>query len=191
MSCILLLAGLSPVAAQSGIVKSYFAEAKNDKVYLRWIMAAGNTCNGIEISRSTDGANYTLIGNIYGVCGSEDTAQTFEFTDENPLKNKTNFYRLTFGSLGATETRSVFVISETDYILYPNPASTRALLLFENNAANTATLVVYDIAGRQVHKSVTKADITQIEVSYLPAGIYPFVLSLQGKMLRGKLRVLH
>lgn len=191
MSCILLLAGLSPAAAQSGIVKSYFAEAKNDKVYLRWIMAAGNTCNGIEISRSTDGANYTLIGNIYGVCGSEDTAQTFEFTDENPLKNKTNFYRLTFGSLGATETRSVFVISETDYILYPNPASTKALLLFENKAAHTATLVVYNIVGRPVHKSITKADITEIDVSYLPAGIYPFVLSMQGKVLTGKLCVVH
>ena len=42
------------------------------KVQLNFTIKAGNTCNGIEIFRSPDSVNFSLIGDIQGVCGSTD-----------------------------------------------------------------------------------------------------------------------
>lgn len=177
--------------AQTGFVENFIVEAKQNKAYLRWTMSMGRTCNGIEISRSADAVNYTPIGEIFGVCGSTDSAQAFVYTDDNPEKNKTNFYKLTFGTTGLTAVQSTFVLGDGDYVLYPNPANSTSLLQFDNKSAFTATMSLYSIDGRLVSSMNTKSDKFEINTAFMPMGIYLFVLTTKDNVRKGKLLVVH
>jgi len=65
----------------------------------------------------------------------------------------------------------------TEFTLYPNPATTRITLQY-NNTANAA-LQILDITGRRIKQmAVSKASTTTtIDVSDLPAGMYFYSLS--------------
>jgi len=73
-----------------------------DRIILQWTIKKGSSCIGIGIFRSTDAINFEVIGEIKGVCGSTEFAQAYHFIDENPIKNKTNYYVLEMGFSGKT-----------------------------------------------------------------------------------------
>lgn len=179
------------LCAQISIVSNYNAESSNSKVYLRWTIQAGYTCNGIVITRSTDQITYSKVGEIFGVCGSEDSAQTYTFTDDNPIASKTNFYKLELGFLGQTAERSVFVWSGDGFLLYPNPAGSTTRLQYDNAASSTADLYLYDMQGRLVATQSNKQSVMQVDVSMLPCGLYLFQLLVGGTAHHGKLCVVH
>ena len=121
--------------------------------------------------RSEDQAVYTQIGEISGVCGSTDSAQTYLFTDNNPVLNKTNFYKLQFGLTGITAIQSVYLFSASGYSLYPNPANQQCRLFFANNGKKVPMLL-YNIAGQAVQSIETTDNFFTINTSYLAAGMY-------------------
>jgi hypothetical protein len=177
--------------AQNDFIDNFNIEAHEGKAYLRWTVSAGNTCDGIEIQRSTNATNYARIGEIYGVCGSEDSAQKFEYTDNMPETDRTNFYRLLFGSSGKTAAQSVFVLSEDGFALYPNPARNTTRIYLRNSANTAATLNIFDISGRLILHIPTKSNIIDIDCNNWPSGMYIYSLAHPGKLINGKLMVIH
>lgn len=175
---------------QSTFAQNFIAEAKDGKTYLRWTLSQGNTCDGITILRSEDQMNYTQIGEISGVCGSTDSAQTYLFTDDNPVLNKTNFYKLQFGLTGITATQSVYLFSTGGYNLYPNPANQQCRLFFSNNGKK-ATMLLYNLSGQVVQSIETTDNFFTINTSYLAASMYFFVVHLPLSTIKGKLLVVH
>lgn len=172
-------------------LKYFFAAANNNKAYLRWSMSAGNVCNGIDIFRSTDGINYNKIGEIFGVCGSNDSSQAFEYIDDSPIVNKTNYYRLTFGGRSHTHDASVYVLAENSIILYPNPTFNTSTLRFSNSSGESSTLNVYDLAGRLITTGNTSGNNYKLETSAWHTGLYILVLTLPNRVYTQKMCVIH
>jgi hypothetical protein len=157
-------------------------------LFLPWAIAEGSTCNGIQISRSTDSVNFTEVGSIPGICGSTSFEQPYNFTDENPVKNKVNYYRLGLGGSGLSEILSVEIIAleNSGYQIRPNPITADAKIYFSNNKNQAHQLIIYNLSGVKIFTTTTKQDFFQINTAVIQAGIYVFSISLIGDTPKAK-----
>lgn len=139
------------VGQQHYLLSNFNGFKGSDRVILNWTIKRGSTCIGIGILRSTDDLNYEVIGEIRGVCGSTEFAQAYNFIDENPVRNKKNYYKLELGFSGRTEPPIVleyFDVSGVGYKMIPNPIQTSARLFFENPNNSKHFLKIYNSAGQ-------------------------------------------
>jgi len=83
--------------SQTVSVSNFFVFRNGKAVALHWTLDSGATCNGTVILRATDTTNYIQVGDIPGICGSNTAPISYTFTDENPVLNQTNYYKLKFG----------------------------------------------------------------------------------------------
>jgi len=150
----------------------------NGEVYLSWTIGRGNTCNGIQIERSGNNQFFEVIGDIPGICGSAEFAQSYNWIDRTPLNNATNFYRLELGFNGHSESISVEVISlpEGGYQVRPNPMATNGLIYFRNSSGRPHQLEIFELSGRPVGQYTTTGNNFQIEASALSNGLYLFTI---------------
>jgi len=150
----LLISGsLSTTYAQNeDVVLNLSATEFNGKVLLTWSVTQGNTCNGISVLHSTDTTNYNQIGTIEGICGSTAETIAYQFTDDNPNVNQTNYYRLSLGGIGFSYAVNLEVIdagSQT-YIVAPNPVSSESQLIFDNENQENVTITFFNEKGEIV-----------------------------------------
>lgn len=88
------LAVNSSAQGDNPYVKSFTAEAIDDKVYLNWTTGAGFTCQDIHILVSTDSLDgYEKKGTYFGVCG-DASEKDYSYVLEEPIPNRLNFIRL-------------------------------------------------------------------------------------------------
>lgn len=186
---------ISPGFSQSTILKSFNLSQIDESVFLRWTILEGETCNGIKIHRSTDSLNFQQIGEIAGVCGSPDFAQSFEFIDTHPEKNKTNFYKLELGNTGFSDVRSIDIIAlnEDGVLILPNPASESTTVYFKNEYNSPHTFRLFTDSGTQILELEGKTKSFLIITSNLNAGIYIFTISDPDhkSSVGGKISVVH
>ena len=73
--CVILFSHI-PVFRQSERLLRFSAvSADNDeKVLVRWTMAAGSTCLDVRAERSSDNISFQEVHVYPGVCGNEDSA---------------------------------------------------------------------------------------------------------------------
>ncbi len=164
----------------------------NGKVYLNWTISSGRTCKGTQIYRSTDGINYFQIGKIDGICGSSSSPVNYDYTDDHPIKNKVNYYRLELGGNGTSESRSVEYINfESGYQVRPNPIIDKARVYFENKTKREHQLSMYTLNGIQVFTTSTNDEFFEISTGTLISGMYLFAIFTDGNVptARGKLVV--
>ena len=196
LTSIFLYACIQSTFAQSHPIlgKFYISENEGD-VYLNWSIIEGSTCNGIQIYRSTDSTNFSQIGEIYGVCGSVSFEQPYDFTDNNPVKNKVNYYRLELGNQGFSQIVSVEIIDieSNGYQIRPHPANSETKIYFDNNTNREQQLILYNMNGIEVFTSTTKEDFFLLKTSFLQSGLYFFTISISGNppTAQGKLLVQH
>lgn len=194
---VLFLTGTGRVAfAQSHPILGKFSISETEgRVFLSWSIIAGSTCNGIQIYRSTDSINFSQIGDIAGVCGSVDFEQPYDLTDNNPVKNKVNYYRLELGNQGFSQTVSIEIIDieSSGFQIRPHPANSEAVIYFDNNTKQEQQLTLYNMNGIAVFTAVTKEDFFQLNTSLLQSGLYLFIISVSGNLptAQGKLLVQH
>jgi len=149
---------------------------QGEEVFLRWTIEAGNTCQGTRIERSDDGLSFEEVGEIPGVCGSPNQPISYEYTDEAPLLNRTNYYRLEMGALGYTSVVAVdfIILHKEGYSLQPNPVTSTSKLLYENPDNEDARICIFDSRGRQVMEYITREDHIYIDRNLLDSGNYIF-----------------
>lgn len=183
------------VAQSHPILGKFYISETEGSVFLSWSIIAGSTCNGIQIFRSTDSTNFSQIGEIYGVCGSVDFEQPYDFTDNNPVKNKVNYYRLELGSQGFSQVVSVEIIDieSNGYQIRPHPANTETKIYFDNNKKQEYQLILYNMNGIEVFTTTAKEDFFLLNTSLLQSGLYLFTISISGNppTAQGKLFVQH
>lgn len=161
------------------IVKDIFIQQRTDHVYLQWTIKEGRTCNDIHIERSSDGLYFERIGLISGVCGSSDSDVVFFFTDEEPVKNKINYYRLELGSQGYTTTFQINTRIIDNYFILQNPVKESLNILFAEGSLRS--IEIYDTGGKRLYtQQITDQDIT-ITVDHLQAGVYIIVFREENK----------
>jgi hypothetical protein len=161
-------------------VSKFTVDAINGKVYLNWTIEAGGTCNGIGILRSTDSLIFQEVGLLEGVCGSLSFPTNYSFTDDSPLENKTNYYKLDLGGNGFSQIVGieVIIIGEEDYVIFSNPLSDLSVLHFKNETNQVVELSVYDANGSLCLVKKTDESKLILEQAEFPSkGIYRFMLS--------------
>ena len=182
-------------AQEHSILGSFFAKEINGKALLNWHIKAGSSCNGIQIFRSTDSIHFSQIWDIQGVCGNISEPQNYNFTDNNPVKNKVNYYRLELGNTGFSHVVSVEVtdINNGAYQIRPNPVNSEFKIYFDNDKAQEQQLIIYNMSGVQVFSSFTNENIFLLDAGILPSGLFLFTISTPENLptLHGKLIVQH
>lgn len=195
--CFLLLI-LSTVTVRSQshtILQNFSISQVDNEVYLSWVISQGETCNGTKILRSTDSLNFSQIGEIAGICGSPDFAQPFDFVDENPVKNKINFYKLELGNTGFSEVLAIEVINfpGNRALVLPNPSTETATIKYKNADKLLHTLRLYSITGAQILRLEGRENTFTLDTSRLESGTYIFTISEGDNVSNagGKLVVAH
>ncbi|MBK6988850.1 MAG: T9SS type A sorting domain-containing protein [Bacteroidetes bacterium] len=177
------------------ILSRFIVSEINGRAFLSWSIIAGSTCDGIQIYRSVDSANFSRIGEIAGVCGSVSFEEPYDFTDNDPIKNSINYYRLDLGNQGFSQIVSVEIIDieSFGYQIRPHPAITEAKIYFDNSTLKEYQLTIYTINGIEVFSTATKEDFFQLNTSLLQSGLYLFAISISGNLpsVKGKLLVQH
>lgn len=179
------------VHAQEVSLQYFNAESRDKKVYLRWALSAGSTCNGIVISRSVDSVSYEKIGEVFGICGSEDTAQAFDYTDDMPEENKRNYYQIVLGARVAVAVQSAYVNGGGSSYLIPNPVSKYAVLHFDNRHKRPTQIRLYNSLGRPIDLFSTEGSEVKIDVGPYPDGIYIYIVNAAEFNYKGVLTVMH
>lgn len=189
------IASFAPISTYAqGVELDDFSVFQHDKeIYLSWVIAKGNSCNGISIERSNDDVHYAEIEYIPGVCGSPSAPQPFSFIDPHPLPNEVNYYRLELGLQGYSETRQLEFISidESGFQLRPNPASDQTRILFNNSRNQQFDLEIYSLAGTLMESRSSNTSDILLDVSDYNGGVYLLQLinSESGKTYSGRLVV--
>lgn len=176
------------------VLQKFTVEGINGKAYLNWTIEAGGTCNGIGILRSSDTTNFSQIGLLEGVCGSLSFPTNYTFTDESPIENKVNYYKLDLGGNGFSQIVGVEVIliGEEKYLLFSNPIVEKSTLYFKNETNQLAELNVIDSGGGIcLVKSTTTDQFDLNRSEFAEKGVYLFTISVSGKeiLVSGKLVV--
>lgn len=175
----LMIVSNGTAIAQPEIEYRFTASLESEEVYMRIVIKAGSTCNGIFIERSIDSVSFEQIGAIPGICGSSDADVPYNFTDAAPIANRKNHYRIRFGDNGFSEVLSVLYIQLSNhYKVFPNPVHTDVTLHFSNPSNAYYELTVSTANGNMVLKpGGTKSEMINFSVSSLLPGGYVFVLS--------------
>ena len=190
-----LMGVLSPKAMAQDLpyLNSFSLSEINGKVYLQWIIASGNTCDGVRVYRSADAENFEQIGQIAGICGSPFSAVSYDFWDTLPLINTTSYYRLELGNLGFSNIQSVqlFDFSSKTYQIIPHPATAESIIYFKNESFEVFTLRIFNQTGEQLYEVQTKTNEFRLQPAKLESGGYIFTLinASGNKVIQGKLVV--
>lgn len=173
--------------AQSTILKAFSGFQQSSSIQLSFTIAGGNTCLGIDIQRSVDSIQFTTIGSIAGICGSNDKDENYTYKDEAPMVNQPNYYRLVLGQLGNSDFISVPYLDYSEgLVIFPNPVTESTLVYFANEKNESSTVKIFDAGGILQFSAVTNLSFISLGSNNLAAGIYLAVLEQEGHIRYGK-----
>lgn len=176
-------------------LESFHASEINQKVFLSWTIRTGNTCLGIGVLRSTDNVNFTSIGSVPGFCGSFTEPKHYDFTDNDPLFNAINYYKLDLGGEGFSQTISIELlkISDKGYVITPHPVENVSKIHFKNDSGLLTSINVYSSLGTLIYTETTNLDYFEVKIDDLEIGEYLFSLSseVETELIIGKFIVIH
>ena len=180
---LLFVSGIKAFTQETYILAGFTGVPQASQVQLRWIISAGETCNGTLIERSTDTIHWQSIGEIPGVCGSSSAPLPYNYIDDSPVRNTINFYRLELGGQGYSKIIGVpyYDYTSTGYVLMPNPVTDRALLYFGNSANEAFTISFFTLTGQKLMQHTGSGGSYTVEAKSFASGTYLFVISRQGK----------
>jgi len=165
---------------------SFFAEANNDLVTLKWSTTTEINNSGFEVERKESNRNWIKIGFVQGR-GTSSEKNMYNYKDEN-LKPGEYFYRLKQidydGSFEYSSEVKVTIQNQYNFNLeqnFPNPFNPRTNIQFAIPQAGFVTLKVYDVLGNEVATLVNEEKPEGIyEVEFkaesLSSGIYLYKL---------------
>ncbi len=156
------------------IVKDFFAEQRDENVYLQWTIKEGQTCNDIYIERSENNINFERIGLIAGVCGSSDADVVYNYTDSVPIPNQTNYYRLEMGTQGFTSVITInpHITGKKPFRVLENPVKAQLKIIFDSDSYKTLT--IFDVSGNKLMRTEFSGEKISVDIQDLPSGIYLF-----------------
>jgi len=186
------LAGIRLTGQDNPILSGFIGKSSGEVVLLQWTIKSGQTCNGTFIERSSDTVGFQRIGEIPGICGSSESPVPYFFTDESPLVNQVNYYRLELGGQGYSRILAIpyFDYGNSSSLVIPNPAREYTTVYFENKLEKPYIILIYNLQGKCVHESTGNSGSIKLYVGNLPASTYLYKILIQnGNLLTGKIIV--
>lgn len=147
------------------------------------VSLAWNTHNerhnkGFHILRSNDGKNFESIGFVQTQAeqGNSNQSVAYQFVDVDAPQN-TLYYQLEQidedGRTLRSQVVSVQPISVVASVsIYPNPATDLVHIKAPKNFGSNATISLIDLNGRTLSQEKLSSELTSIDISQLPAGVY-------------------
>ena len=167
------------LAATMGPLNAYKV---NNSIDISWQVYAEINVNTYEVERSSDGKNFTTIGQL-----AADNAGNYTYPDNSPVMGD-NYYRLLIvdkdGSVKYSNTDKVNINTTSASInFYPNPVVDHTVTLqLTNVPKGSYQLLVFDNAGKQVYASVINyAGGSSVQTIYLPQNISSGIYNAQLK----------
>ena len=182
--CVSFLIAFGYNANTQTILGDFDIDQSNGKVLLAWTIKSGSVCNGMQIFRSKDSVNFVLIEDIQGVCGDLSSSVSYTYTDQTPILNNYNYYKINFGGLEDSNILGIEVINilSNSYLLKPNPVTGASDLYFENDNQSEVVLKVFDDFGDVIYLEETQANKFTLDSTSFSSGMYYF--SLENKTTR-------
>ncbi|MCU0417084.1 MAG: T9SS type A sorting domain-containing protein [Cytophagaceae bacterium] len=153
---------------------------------LQWVTANEQFNHYFSIERSTDGIQFSSIGQV-SAATSDGIIQQYQFEDRN-APSSTTYYRLKQVDLNGAYTYSSLVVVQPNtteqFTLYPNP-STGSVALLLPAVVSEASIEVLSITGSVVQQLSTTSDLTNI--NGLTSGVYLVKVTLGSTVQTQKL----
>jgi len=151
----------------------------SSQVLVRFTITAGIACPGYEILHCTDSINFLQAYNYAGICGNQNSDESFNFTHGSPGIEMVNYYKVSIPGYETSNVYRVYVGSQapkSSILVYPNPAFNESILhlKFFNYTGSLVDGYVYNQFGVAVKPlSLTiKQDISEFNISDLDDGLY-------------------
>lgn len=177
------------IVAYSQALVSFNAQLIKHSVRLEFVIRGGFTCQGIRVERATDSINFSGIYEFSGVCGGSSSDIKYTYTDNSPISNKTNYYRLDLRTYGVSDIVSVYYLDlgDNNYLCIPNPCTTNCKLFFVNEEKRKLQFLVFDVNGNETTRFFTIENSINISQLHLTNGVYFFSLRDEDKIIsKGK-----
>lgn len=173
---------------------SFDAFPEGEIVKTQWVTELEINNNYFVVERSADAVNFSEVVRVMGA-GNSTEVNNYEATDFHPLSG-VSYYRLRQvdfdGQYAYSKIVSVKRAEQSSLSLYPNPTDNE-LSLSVTNPSGDISVVIYDLAGREMYAQVFKSDnysnpqTVTINAKYLlPTGIYMITAFTNGKTFREK-----
>ena len=173
---------------------SFNAALSNDKVLLNWKTSQEQNNKFFTIDRSTDGANFTLMGKVNGK-GTTSQSSTYQLFDYAPADG-INYYRLSQtdfdGNTTYHDTRRVtYKNSKSLTVSYINFLSGTVKMIINSNKTDIISMKVFDIVGNKIKDETFSIPAGGTAKNLqLQTGIYVAVLiNKQGERFSNKILV--
>nr|WP_246596921.1 T9SS type A sorting domain-containing protein [Pontibacter aydingkolensis] len=187
---------MSPLPVDLGYFK---AEKKGQNAILTWTTTNEDDNKGFEVEVSTDGQRYRKIGFVSKGTGTSRVAILYTFTDKEPGKQGTRYYRLRQvdfdGRMRYYGPRALTFDKETGLAVtaYPNPFQTLVSLSIPAEAGGTARIRLYDTAGKVLLEQTRSIEsgtnnlVLDTAGKTISAGMYVVTVETGGQLQRLKL----
>jgi hypothetical protein len=162
----------------------FFAKRVGDDVLLTWRTGSESEIARyeIEVAKGDDAlqrGDFVQIGQVT-VAGNSNTTRLYSFTDTEPGKTGTRYYRLKIisnnGTVSYSSIRPVVFEDFTGWKIYPNPSTGKFFLEFRINDQEVLRANIFDSKGRlmkQLVKSGTGGlQKWEIDLQAFASGVY-------------------
>lgn len=132
-------------------LQRFTATLQNSNVLLNWVVGNETDMSRYEAEYSTDEINFTPIGSKFA-----DNSTTYNLIHTTPGEGN-NYYRIKMigrdGSISYTPSRKIFINSNKNITIHPNPAKDIINIQFnETNMLQAVTVTVMSADGKVVAK---------------------------------------
>jgi hypothetical protein len=172
---------------------------QNDDALLKWTTTMEENNKGFEIQRSTDVANWKVIGFVPGA-GNSQIRNDYHYLDQN-LSAGTYYYRLRQVDLdGHSQFSKVVEITFTGSMVLelkqnrPNPFNNSTTIDVVIPKSGSVQLILYDQMGRPVQTLINEQKLpgtysVQVNRNGLSSGIYFYKLNALGQSITKKMTI--
>ena len=156
---------------------------------LRWTTTHEQNTRGFYIQRSKDATSFNEIGFV-AAAGNSNQLLNYGFTDRSAGPYAW-FYRLRMVDLDGEQTYSATVFIDGDkndrWKIWTDEKGDKVYLYYDASTRSVASLQIFSGNGQQILSRNLSAGSNEIDVAFLPRGIYHYKLMYEGKIVSGKL----
>ncbi len=176
-------------AQEHPFLAAYTVEVVDASIHIDWTIFGGNTCDGQEVERSTDGLHFVAVHRIEGLCGDPLIPRRYDWFDTAPPELSLLRYRVKLGTDGYSSVKEVRYeqLRSTEQRFYPSPTNGPATLLLNVTPGTAVDLQLHDLTGRVVLVLQGLAGpLLRLDVGSLPQGTYVYRAVADGRAFVGR-----
>ncbi len=183
-----LVCSFNGIAQEHPFIATFELTELEGRIRIDWTMAAGTTCNGTEVERSTDGTSFAKVYRIDGICGSGTEPVPYFWLDEAPPELSTVYYRIKLGINGYSSVKSVVFdqLTTSDQRFFPSPMSDEATLILNISTSATMDVLVHDATGRiAFQRTGAPGPLVRISLVGHSSGVFTYRAESDGRVFTG------